>query len=70
MASAELAQLSTEKKNKVLREMASSLERDSERILTANHKDVEAAKREGRSAALLDRLALDERKIKKMSQCL
>jgi glutamate-5-semialdehyde dehydrogenase len=65
-----LAQLSTEKKNKVLREMASSLERDSERILTANHKDVEAAKREGRSAALLDRLALDERKIKKMSQCL
>ncbi|MDG6907825.1 MAG: glutamate-5-semialdehyde dehydrogenase [Nitrososphaerota archaeon] len=70
LASAELAQLSTEKKNKVLREMASSLERDSERILTANHKDVEAAKREGRSAALLDRLALDERKIKKMSQCL
>ena len=70
VASFELARLPTEKKNKALQKMASSLEKNSEKILAANKKDVDYAKNDGRSAALLDRLALDNKKIKKMAQCL
>lgn len=70
LASAELARLSTESKNAALNAMADSLETNAAKILAANRKDVEAAKNDGRNAALLDRLALDERKIKKMTQSL
>jgi glutamate-5-semialdehyde dehydrogenase len=69
-ASVELAKLSTESKNLAIQKMASSLESSSESILSANRKDVEAAKGRGLKASLLDRLALDERKIKGMARCL
>ncbi|MDA4129424.1 MAG: glutamate-5-semialdehyde dehydrogenase [Thaumarchaeota archaeon] len=69
-ASLELAQLPTEKKNGALQKMAIALENNSERILAANRKDVESAKSKGLKLALLDRLVLDERKIKSMAKCL
>ena len=69
-ASVELARLSTESKNKALQKMADSLENNAETILASNRMDVEAAKTEGLKPALLDRLALDERKIKDMARCL
>ncbi|MFI5421134.1 MAG: gamma-glutamyl-phosphate reductase, partial [Nitrososphaerales archaeon] len=69
-ASIELAKLSTQTKNEALLNMASSLEGNTEKILFANRKDVEAAKQRGLRTALLDRLALDERKITAMKKCL
>ncbi len=66
----ELAKLSAEKKNRALQKMALALENNVEAILSANRKDVESAKIRGLKPALLDRLALDERKIKNMAKCL
>ena len=39
------------------------LEANADKILAANKTDVEAAKAKGLKAALLDRLALDQKKI-------
>ena len=50
--------------------MAASLEICKDEILLANAKDVEAAKRRGLKLALIDRLALDERKLNGMARCL
>ncbi len=69
-ASVQLAKLSTETKNKALQKMAAALESNMEKILLANRNDVEAAKAKGMKPAMLDRLALDERKIKGMARCL
>jgi glutamate-5-semialdehyde dehydrogenase len=69
-ASVELARLSSEVKNKTLLKMAQSLEAKSEKIITENSKDVEAAKARGLKSSLIDRLALDQRKIRKMTDCL
>lgn len=69
-ASVQLAKLSTETKNKALQKMAAALESNMEKILSANRKDVEAAEAKGMKPAMLDRLALDERKINGMARCL
>ena len=62
-ASVEMAKLSAEAKNTALCRMANALEANAEKILAANKADVEAAKAKGLKAALLDRLALDQKKI-------
>jgi glutamate-5-semialdehyde dehydrogenase len=69
-ASVQLAKLSTEEKNLAVCKMADALEANAEQILAANTKDAEAAKIRGLKAALLDRLALDSRKIVNMACCL
>ncbi len=69
-ASVQLAKLSTEEKNVAVCKMADALEANAEQILAANKKDAEAAKIRGLKAALLDRLALDNRKIANMARCL
>ena len=66
-ASVEMAKLSAEAKNNALRRMAIALEANAEKILTANQVDVEAAKTKGLKAALLDRLALDQKKVQNMA---
>ncbi len=66
-ASVELAKLSTEKKNNSLCRMADGLESNIDSILAANQKDVEAAKKRGLKSSLLDRLALDKKKIMEMA---
>jgi glutamate-5-semialdehyde dehydrogenase len=48
--------------------MANALEANAEKILTANRADVEAAKAKGLKASLLDRLALDQKKIQGMAK--
>jgi glutamate-5-semialdehyde dehydrogenase len=48
--------------------MANALEANTDKILAANKADVEAAKAKGLKAALLDRLALDQRKIQTMAK--
>jgi glutamate-5-semialdehyde dehydrogenase len=70
LASTQLAQASTELKNKALNNMADAIEKNSSKILAANQKDVEAAKAKGVKAALIDRLILDERRLTSMASTL
>ena len=69
-ASVQLAKLSTEEKNNAVYKMAEALEANADKILSANKKDAIAAKAKGLKTALLDRLALDNRKIANMACCL
>jgi len=66
-ASVEMAKLSAEAKNTALCRMANALEANAEKILAANKEDVEAAKAKGVKAAMIDRLALDQKKIQSMA---
>jgi glutamate-5-semialdehyde dehydrogenase len=70
VASVKLAKLTTEEKNFAVCKMAEALEVNADKILSANKKDANAAKAKGLKAALLDRLALDNRKIANMACCL
>jgi glutamate-5-semialdehyde dehydrogenase len=66
-ASTQLAQASTEQKNKALCNMADQLEKNCTQILQANKKDVEAARAKGVKEALIDRLILDKRRVESMA---
>ena len=70
MASQELANLSSSTKNKALVRMAESIEKNRERIIEENKKDVNLAKKKELSKALIDRLTLDEKRIRQMSKSL
>ncbi|KML35281.1 glutamate-5-semialdehyde dehydrogenase [Rossellomorea marisflavi] len=67
-ASKKLAMLSTEEKNNVLHELADHLENHMEPILAANAKDLEAGKEKGFDEALMDRLSLDEQRIRDFAE--
>lgn len=62
-ASAILGQADTEKRNNALSAMADALRSRSEEIIAANKKDIENAKANGMSNAMLDRLTLNEARI-------
>lgn len=62
-AARRLRSASTVEKNSALLAMATALERSSDDILAANQKDVVAARAKGLSAALVDRLALDQKRL-------
>ncbi|TFE02937.1 glutamate-5-semialdehyde dehydrogenase [Jeotgalibacillus salarius] len=63
-ASKELGLLSTETKNKALNTIADHLEKNTALILEANSKDLANGKDAGYDAAYMDRLALDEDRVK------
>ena len=63
VASAKLALLSTEEKNKALCAVAEGLKTNASMILEANKKDIEKARENGMSEALIDRLMLTEDRI-------
>ncbi len=69
-ASIELAKLNVDVKDRALCRMANALEANVDTIVAANKEDVEAAKARGMKLAMLDRLALDKKKIDKMAQCI
>ncbi len=69
-ASIQLAKLANEEKNLAICKMADALEANANQILSANKKDTDAAKAKDLKATLLDRLALDNRKIANMALCL
>jgi len=69
-ASMILASLSSEEKNNALFEMAKKIEKNAERIKEENRKDVEKAKKEGLSSALIDRLTLNDKRIASLSKSL
>ncbi|MEM9079630.1 MAG: glutamate-5-semialdehyde dehydrogenase [Verrucomicrobiota bacterium] len=62
-AALELAVLSTEAKNEILRAMAGGLRAAAGEILAANGKDIVAGEERGLSSAMLDRLRLDEGRL-------
>lgn len=62
-----LAIASTDLKNRALLHMADQLEERKEEIIKANLSDMEQGMTQGLSSALLDRLALNEKRIKDMA---
>jgi glutamate-5-semialdehyde dehydrogenase len=67
-AASELAQASTQAKNDALTAMAGHIRAGTQDILKANAQDIEAAKSNGRPAAFVDRLTLDQGRIEAMAQ--
>ena len=68
VASRGLAQLGTDEKNRCLHAMADALEAQKDAIKAANARDMEAAPGYGLSAAMMDRLRLDEKRIASMAK--
>lgn len=66
-ASYELGNASTTEKNNALEKMAQSLIINKDEILKANELDLQASMEKGTSKAMLDRLALNEERIKAMA---
>lgn len=67
LASRCLAIMSTLDKNSCLERMATELEANIHEIIRANEKDVEDARKNGLSGAMLDRLKVDEKRIREMA---
>jgi glutamate-5-semialdehyde dehydrogenase len=67
-AARRLAPLSSEEKNKALFVMADKLEAQSAFLVEKNEKDVEFARNAGASSAVLDRIALDPKRVKSMAK--
>src|ERR671926_1364646 len=66
-AARRLAQVDSATKNRALLAIADALETRTAEILEANARDLEAGREAGLSAALMDRLALDERRVEAMA---
>jgi glutamate-5-semialdehyde dehydrogenase len=67
-AARELAQIDSATKDRALLAIADALRERTPEILEANARDLEAGRESGLSAALMDRLALDERRVEAMAQ--
>lgn len=66
-AAAQVAVLSTDKKNQILQSMADELVKNSKKILDANKVDLDNSKDLGLTPALIDRLTLSEERINGMA---
>jgi len=69
-ASRQLAIAPTDRKNEMLRSIAEALDQGRDRILEANQKDLKRGAEEGLSSAMLDRLELNEKRIKRLMKSL
>ncbi|HEY5523540.1 MAG TPA: aldehyde dehydrogenase family protein, partial [Desulfuromonadaceae bacterium] len=69
-ASLAMARLSTTVKNAMLLKMADALEQASAGLIEENRKDLEAGRQKGLSSAMLDRLMLDEKRIRGIGDAL
>jgi len=67
-ASRILANLSTKVKNDALIAMAEEIEKGSEDLIKENRKDIKSAEKKGLSKAMIDRLVLNPKRIKEMSE--
>ncbi len=66
-ASRVMAKLSSGVKDQLLRAMADALEQGGAELIAANEADVAAGREKGLSAAMIDRLVLDEQRIRAMA---
>ena len=66
-AAYKLAQISSDEKNAILREMAAAIRQRVPELLAANAKDLQVGREKGLSNAMLDRLMLDEKRIEAMA---
>ncbi len=66
-AAYQLALLTSEEKNAILRAMAAAIRRRAPELLAANAKDLAGGREKGLSPAMLDRLKLDETRIEAMA---
>ena len=66
-AAYQLNQLSADQKNAILRTMAAEIRKATPLLIEANAKDIEVGVQKGLSAAMLDRLRLDESRIEAMA---
>lgn len=66
-ASFKMAVMPTKAKNRALIAMADAVERSKNKIIEENKKDISFAKNIGKSTAFIERLVLDDSRIKKMS---
>ena len=66
-AAYKLAQLTSAEKNTILRGMAAAIRRRAPELLAANAKDLQGGRDKGLSAAMLDRLMLDDARIEAMA---
>ena len=62
-----IAKADTKTKNDALKEMAAAIERDAKRLLEANARDVEEAKKRNLDSAMIDRLTLTAKGIAAMA---
>lgn len=69
-AAVAVAELGTDEKNALLHAMADALDADAAKVLEANAEDMRAAREAGTDEAFLDRLALDETRLKGVSDAL
>src|SRR5690606_23992430 len=67
VAAAELAQASGAQKNAWLRKSAAKLREQTDRILTANQLDIEAAPGYGLTPAAIDRLTLNAKRVNEIA---
>ncbi len=70
IAARKMPSLSSEVKNKVLRGMADALLSEKNYIINENKKDLCSAVKKRLSKALIDRLALDKKRLEGMADCL
>ncbi len=68
IASRALAVLPAERKKQCLEAMARELEGAAASVMEANQRDLEAARAAGISAAMLDRLTLNDRRVREMAE--
>jgi glutamate-5-semialdehyde dehydrogenase len=66
-AAYQLAQLTSDEKNAILRAMAAAIRKSAPALLEANNLDLAAGTEKGLSAAMLDRLRLDDARIEAMA---
>jgi glutamate-5-semialdehyde dehydrogenase len=66
-AAYQLAQLASDEKNAILRAMAAAIREATPELLEANAQDLAAGTEKGLSAAMLDRLKLDDKRIEAMA---
>ncbi len=66
-ASRVLATLKPEEKNTILHKMADAIDRLEPEIIAANEQDLKAGREAGLSVAMLDRLRLDAKRVREMS---
>jgi len=69
-ASYKVAQLATSEKNYVLRNISKALMKNKSALIRANAKDIAYARKTGIAESLIDRLALDEKRVEEMANAI